>query len=96
MNFKPLNDNLLVKQDQAEESTPSGLILTPVSKEKPRSGIVLAAGPGKLKKDHTRAPMDVSKGDRILFAQYEYSTIEIAGESFLVMSEDAVLGKLTE
>ena len=70
MNLKPLGDRIIVKQDEAEETTASGLYLASGSKEKPTTGIVLAVGEGKLNDNGDYLPMPVKFGDRVVYGKY--------------------------
>ena len=67
MNLKPLGDRVIVKQDEAEETTASGLFLATEAKEKPQSGTVLAVGEGKLDKDGNLVPVPVKVGDKVVY-----------------------------
>jgi chaperonin GroES len=90
--IRPLYDRLIVKRATAETKTASGIIIPDTAKEKPQEGEVIAVGKGKLKEDGTLIPMDVKKGDRILFGKYAGTEIKIDGEEYLMMKEDDVLG----
>ena len=70
MNLKPLGDRVIVKQDEAEETTAGGLILAHDAKEKPQTGVVLKVGEGKLDKDGNLVPVPVKEGDRVLYGKY--------------------------
>lgn len=87
VNFKPLNDRVLVKPAPAEEKTASGLIIPDTAKEKPQRGTIVAAGPGK--KDE---PMTVSIGDNVLYGKYSGTEITIDGEDYLMMKESDIFG----
>jgi len=94
MKLQPLDDRILVQRLQSEEKTAGGILLPDTAKEKPQKGKVTAVGPGKLKKDGGRAPMQVKVGDTILFTSWagdevkkQYST----SEDFLIMREEDVL-----
>jgi chaperonin GroES len=91
MNVKPLNDRLLVVRTDQEEKSAGGIIIPDTAKEKPMEGIVVAAGPGKLGDDGKRTPMDVKQGDRILFAKYAGTEINIDGVEHLFMRENDIL-----
>ena len=94
MKFRPLQDRILIKRIDKEEKTAGGLIIPDSAKEKPQEGEVMAVGNGKRLDDGSRAPMDVKKGDRILFGKYSGSEIKIDGEEHLILREDEVLGVL--
>jgi chaperonin GroES len=91
MRIRPLHDRLIVKRLEEEEKTKGGIIIPDTAKEKPIEGKVIAAGTGKVKKDGERIPMEVKKGDRILFAKYAGTEVKIEGEEHLMMREDDVL-----
>jgi len=94
-NITPLNDRLIVKRIDEGEQIRGGIIIPDSAKEKPQEGEVIAAGAGKYKEDGTRQPLDVKKGDRILFGKYGSSEIVIDGQELLMMREDEVLGIIT-
>lgn len=91
MKVRPLHDRLIVKRLEEEEKTKGGIIIPDTAKEKPIEGKVIAAGKGKIKEDGTKIPMEVKKGDRILFAKYAGTEVKIDGEEHLIMKEDDVL-----
>ena len=85
MNLKPLGDRVIVKQDEAEETTAGGLILAHDAKEKPQTGVVLKVGEGKLDKDGNLVPVPVKEGDRVLYGKYG----KVNGEEVMILrSED--------
>ena len=94
MKFRPLQDRILVKRIDKEEKTTGGIIIPDTAKEKPQEGEVVAVGNGKRTEDGKVAPMDVKKGDRVLFGKYSGSEIKIDGEEHLILREDEVLGIL--
>jgi chaperonin GroES len=91
MKVKPLHDRIIVKRLEEEEKTKGGIIIPDTAKEKPFEGKVIAVGDGKIKEDGTKIPMELKKGDRILFAKYAGTDIKIDGEDHLIMKEDDVL-----
>ena len=91
MKVRPLHDRLIVKRLEEEEKTKGGIIIPDTAKEKPVEGKVIAAGDGRIKEDGTKIPMEVKKGDRILFAKYAGTEVKIDGEEHLIMKEDDVL-----
>ncbi len=91
MNFKPLNDRVLVKRLESEEKTAGGLFIPDTAKEKPSRGEVVAVGPGKCDDSGKRAPMSVKAGDKVLFNKYAGTEIKLDGEEHLVMREDDIL-----
>jgi chaperonin GroES len=90
MKVRPLHDRLIVKRLEEEEKTKGGIIIPDTAKEKPIEGKVIAVGKGKLTEDGTTIPMEVKKGDRILFAKYAGTEVKIDGEEHLIMKEDDV------
>lgn len=91
MKVRPLHDRLIVKRLEEGEKTKGGIIIPDTAKEKPIEGKVIAVGTGKIKEDGIKIPMEVKKGDRILFAKYAGTEVKIDGEEHLMMKEDDVL-----
>ena len=91
MKVRPLHDRIIVKRLEEEEKTKGGIIIPDTAKEKPIEGRVIAVGDGKIKEDGTKIPLDVKKGDRVLFAKYGGTEIKIDGEEHLMMREDDIL-----
>ena len=96
MKVRPLHDRLIVKRLEEEEKTKGGIIIPDTAKEKPIEGKVIAAGEGKINKDGKKIPMEVKKGDRILFAKYAGTEVKMDGEEYLMMKEDDVLAVIEE
>ena len=94
MKVRPLHDRLLIQRIEEEEKTRGGIIIPDTAKEKPQEGRVIAAGPGKRGDDGKLRPMDVNKGDRVLFSKYAGSEITLEGEEHLIVREDDVLAVL--
>ena len=91
MKIRPLHDRLIVKRLEEEEKTKGGIIIPDTAKEKPIEGKVIAVGEGRIKKDGKKIPMEVKKGDRVLFANYAGTEVKIDGEEHLMMKEEDVL-----
>jgi len=91
MKVRPLHDRIIVKRLEEEEKTKGGIIIPDSAKEKPIEGRVIAVGDGKIKEDGTKIPLEVKKGDRVLFAKYAGTEIKIDGEEHLMMKEDDIL-----
>jgi chaperonin GroES len=91
MKVRPLHDRVIIKRLGEEEKTKGGIIIPDTAKEKPIEGRVIAVGDGKIKEDGTKIPLDVKKGNRVLFAKYGGTEIEIDGEEHLMMKEDDIL-----
>jgi chaperonin GroES len=95
MKLKPLGDRLIVKAIEEEATTASGIVLPDTAKEKPQKGKVLAVGEGRYDDDgDKRIPLDVSKGDEVLYSKYGGTEITIDGEDLLVLRESDVLAKV--
>ena len=92
MKVKPLYDRLIVKRIEEKEQKRGGIIIPDTAKEKPMEGKVIAAGKGKLDDDGKVHPLDVKKGDRVLFSKYSGTEVSIDGEEHLIIREDDVLG----
>ena len=92
--IRPLQDRLIVERLEEEDKTASGLYIPDAAKEKPQQGRVLAVGKGRVREDGTIQPLDLKKGDRILFGKYSGTEIKIDGSEYLIMREDDVLGVL--
>lgn len=92
MNLKPLGDRVIVKQDEAEETTASGLFLATEAKEKPQSGTVLAVGEGKLDKDGNLVPVPVKVGDKVVYGKFGGQEIKVDGEDLLILRADDLYG----
>ncbi len=88
MNLKPLGDRVIVKQDEAESTTASGLYLATESKEKPQTGTILAVGEGKTDQDGKLIPMPVKVGDRVLYGKYGGTEITVDNEDVLILRAD--------
>jgi chaperonin GroES len=91
MKIKPLNDRVLVVRVKEDQKTAGGIIIPDTAKEKPQEGKIVAAGPGKLDEKGNRVPLEVKKGDRILFTKYAGTEIKIEGKEHLFMREDDIL-----
>ena len=89
--LRPLGDKILVKRVEAETKTKSGIFLPDSAKEKPKQGTVIAVGEGKRLDSGERTPVNVKKGDRVLFTSYAGTEVKIDGEELMIMSEDDVL-----
>ena len=88
MNLKPLGDRVIVKQDEAEETTAGGLLLSSGSKEKPTTGVVLAVGDGRVTEDGVTIPVPVKVGDRVLYGKYGGTEIDVDGETVMILRAD--------
>ena len=95
MNLQPLEDRIVVRPAEAEETTISGLVIPDTAKEKPQQGEVLAVGPGR-RAEHTGdlIPMDVAVGDIVIYSKYGGTEITVDGEDVLILSSRDVLAKV--
>ena len=92
MKIKPLNDRILVQRLEAEGKTAGGIIIPDTAKEKPNQGKVIAVGEGAKDKDGKRVPIQLKKGDRILFSSYAGTDLKLEGDEFIILREDDVYG----
>lgn len=92
MKIKPLNDRILVIRVEKEEKSAGGIIIPDTAKEKPQEGKIVAVGPGKLDDKGKRIPVEVKKGDRIIFSKYAGTEIKLDGIEHIFMKEDDILG----
>ena len=91
MKIRPLHDRVIVKRIEEEEKTKGGIIIPDTAKEKPSEGKIVAVGKGKLLENGKVQPLEVKKGDRILFGKYAGTDIKIEGEEHLIMREDDII-----
>jgi chaperonin GroES len=95
LNLQPLEDRVVVKPGEGEETTASGLVIPDTAKEKPQEGEVVAVGPGRFEKGE-RIPVDVKVGDTVIYSKYGGTEVKIGGEEYLILSARdllAVVGK---
>jgi chaperonin GroES len=96
MKIQPLHDRVIVKRVQEEEKTKGGIIIPDTAKEKPIEGIVVAVGSGKSEGEgKKKVPLEVKKGDRVLFSKYAGTEINIEGEEHLIMKEEDIIAIVT-
>ena len=91
VNIKPLEDRIVVKPLEAEETTASGLVIPDTAKEKPQEGEVLAIGPGRIDDNGNRVPLDVSMGDKVIYSKYGGTEVKYGGDDYLILSARDVL-----
>jgi chaperonin GroES len=94
MKLRPLHDRILVKRVEEEQTTKGGIIIPDSAKEKPAEAKVMAVGNGRTGDDGKVVPLEVKKGDRVLFGKYSGTEVKIDGEEYLILREDDVLGIL--
>jgi chaperonin GroES len=91
MKFQPLHDRILVRRIEEQQKSKGGILIPDTAKEKPQQGRVVAVGSGRVLEGGTVRPLDVKKGDRILFGKYSGSEIKLDGEEHVILREDDVL-----
>ena len=91
MSIKPLSDRVVIKAQEAEEKTASGIILPDTAKEKPQIGEIVATGPGKINESGNLVKMSVKKGDKVLYGKYSGTEISHNGDDLLIMRESDIL-----
>ena len=90
--FRPLHDRVVVKRVDSEEKTKGGIIIPDTAKEKPQEGQVVAVGPGARDESGKLIPLDVKKGDRILFGKWSGTEVKLDGQDLLIMKESDIMG----
>jgi chaperonin GroES len=90
--FKPLQDRILVKRLEEKETKKGGIIIPDTAKEKPQEGEIIAAGPGGRDENGKLTPLDVKKGDKVLFGKWSGTEVKIDGQDLLIMKESDILG----
>lgn len=91
LQLKPLGNRVVVEPLEQEEVTPGGIVLPETAKEKPQQGVVLSVGPGDRDEKGQRIPMDVSVGDKVLFAKYSGTEVKVDGKKLLILRESDIL-----
>jgi len=96
MKFRPLHDRVLVRRVAQEEKTAGGIIIPDTAKEKPMEGEIIAVGPGARDETGTLVPLDVKKGDHILFGKWSGTEVKMDGEELLIMKESDIMGIIVD
>ena len=94
LNIRPLDDRVVVKPEDAEETTAGGIVLPDSAKEKPQRGKVVAVGPGKLLDNGDRGTLSVAVGDVVIYGKYGGSEIEVDGNEVKILRESDILAKV--
>jgi chaperonin GroES len=95
--LRPLEDRIVVKPSEGEETTSSGLVIPDTAKEKPQEGSVVAVGPGRYNEDgDERIPLDITVGDTVIYSKYGGTEVKVDGEEYLVLSGRDVLAVLSK
>ena len=92
MKFRPLHDRVVVRRVEEEAKTAGGIIIPDTAKEKPMQGEIIAVGPGARDEAGKLVPLDVKKGDRVLFGKWSGTEVKIDGTDLLIMKESDILG----
>jgi chaperonin GroES len=92
MAIRPLHDRVLIKRVEEEQKTKGGIIIPDTAKEKPAEGKVIAVGTGRVQDDGKVRPLDVKKGDRVLFGKYSGTEVKVDGDELIIMREEDILG----
>ena len=96
MNFKPLHDRVLVRRVESDQKTAGGIIIPDTAQEKPMEGEVLEIGSGSRDEVGKLVPMDVKKGDKILFGKWSGTEVKMNGEDYLIMKESDIMGIISQ
>ena len=94
--IRPIGDQILLQRAEAEEVTAGGILLPESAKEKPKEGIIISLGEGKVLDSGERSAFSVKKGDRVLFTSYAGTEVKFGGEEYLIMREDGILAVIEE
>src|SRR5436190_22894198 len=92
MQFRPLNDRVVIRRIEGEEKTKGGIIIPDNAKEKPQEGEVMAVGPGARDESGKVIPLDLKAGDRVLFGKWSGTEVKVDGEDLLIMKESDIMG----
>ena len=92
MKFRPLHDRVVVKRVEEDTKSKGGIIIPDTAKEKPSQGEVVAVGPGARDESGKLVPLDIKKGDRVLFGKWSGTEVKVDGQDLLIMKESDVLG----
>ena len=94
MTFRPLHDRVVVRRADSEEKTKGGIIIPETAQEKPMQGKIIAVGPGARDESGKLVPLDVKKGDTVLFGKWSGTEVKIDGDELLIMKESDIMGVL--
>ena len=96
MKIRPLHDRVIVKREEEERKSPGGIVIPDTAAEKPMQGQIIAVGPGARGDDNELIPLDVKKGDLVLFGKWSGTEVKIDGQDLLIMKESDILGILED
>ena len=91
MKFRPLHDRVLVRRVESEEKSAGGIIIPDTAQEKPMEGEIIATGSGTRSESGTVTPLDVKKGDRVLFGKWSGTEVKVDGEELLIIKESDIM-----
>ena len=92
MEFRPLHDRVLIRRIESDEKTAGGIIIPDTAKEKPMEGEVVSCGPGARGEDGKIQPLELEKGDRVLFGKWSGTEVKLDGEELIIMKESDIMG----
>ena len=95
VNFVPLGERVIVKPIEQEQTTRGGIVLPDTAKEKPQEGEVVAVGPGRMSDDGQRIPMELAKGDRVVYSKFAGTEYKDGDEEYLILRESDILAKIS-
>ncbi|MBS56867.1 MAG: co-chaperone GroES [Rickettsiales bacterium] len=96
MKFRPLHDRVLVRRVESDQKTPGGIIIPDTAQEKPMEGEVIEVGSGARDESGKLVPLDVKKGDKILFGKWSGTEVKMSGEEYLIMKESDIMGIVSD
>ncbi|MHB9112724.1 MAG: co-chaperone GroES [Thermoleophilia bacterium] len=96
MNLKPLEDRVIVKTVETQDVTASGIVLPDTAQEKPQRGKIVAVGEGKVDDNGKRIPLDVKKGDEVIYSKYGGTEVKVEGQDLLIMKASDILAKVVK
>ena len=96
VSIKPLEDRIVIKSLEAEQTTASGLVIPDTAKEKPQEGEVLAVGPGRIDDKGNRVPLDVQVGDRVIYSKYGGTEVKYDGQEYLLLNARDILAVVSK
>ena len=96
VNIKPLEDRIVVKALEAEQTTASGLVIPDTAKEKPQEGEILAVGPGRIDDNGNRVPLDVNVGDKVIYSKYGGTEVKYDGQDYLILGARDILAVVSK
>ena len=95
VNFGPLSERVVIKPMEKESTTKGGIYIPDTAKERPQEGEVVAVGPGRVSDDGSRIPMELAKGDRVIYSKFVGTEYKDGDEEYLIMRESDILAKIS-